>query len=223
VGALNVKNVRARGLHVNAGSVNVLPDGSPLGVVMVNDLTVAGGAVLDLADNDLVVSYGTGANPMTTIRDYVFNGYSPTPDPSKQGIVSSAGQAAGNTILALIDNAFAGATDWPLGSGQTIGANSVIGKYTYFGDANFDGQVTADDYGVLDANLGTTPALGIAWLSGDANLDGTVTADDYSVLDANLGSGLGSPLMPASVVAVPEPVVTWCALGLMAVRRRRRR
>jgi hypothetical protein len=28
---------------------------------------------------------------------------------------------------------------------------------------NLDGRVTADDYAVLDANLGTTPPAGIAW------------------------------------------------------------
>src|SRR5206468_5906021 len=112
-------------------------------------------------------------------------------------------QSAGNTILALVDNAFVGAGDWPLGSGQTIQANSVIGKYTYFGDMDFDGQVTPGDYGILDANLGTSPPLEVAWLSGDADLDGTVTPGDYGILDANLGSGSGSPLFPASV---PEPV-----------------
>src|SRR5207237_9389585 len=144
----------------------------------------------------------------------VFAGYSRPPDPSQRtsgGIISSTGQTAGNTILALIDNALVGAGDWPLGSGNTIDPNSVIGKYTYFGDMDFDGQVTAGDYGILDANLGTTPPIGIAWLSGDADLDGSVTPGDYGILDANLGSGSGSPLNPdrvsasAGTSAVPEP------------------
>src|SRR5207244_6583503 len=114
-----------------------------------------------------------------------------------------------------------GAGDWPLGSGHTIAGNAVIGKYTYFGDANFDGQVTSDDYAVLDANLGTTPPAGIAWLSGDANLDGLVTSDDYGVLDANLGSGVGSPLTPN---AVPEPstILIVALIGAPICSRRRR-
>jgi hypothetical protein len=53
---------------------------------------------------------------------------------------------------------------------------------TYFGDANIDGQVTGDDYTVIDANLNTTPLAGLAWLSGDMNLDGSVTGDDYTVI-----------------------------------------
>src|SRR5262249_61357599 len=111
----------------------------------------------------------------------------------------------GNTILAVIDNALVGVTDWPQGSGHTIDANSVIGKYTYFGDMDLDGQVTSGDYGVLDANLGSTPAPGVAWVSGDADLDGTVTGGDYGILDANLGSGVGMPLAPAGGSAVARP------------------
>ena len=62
-----------------------------------------------------------------------------------------------------------------------------------------DGQVSGDDYTVIDANLNTTPAAGLAWLSGDANLDGAVTGDDYTVIDANLGLGVGNPLAPEAL------------------------
>src|SRR5207247_6322675 len=136
-----------------------------------------------LNDTDLVVTYGTSSNPFSTIQPYVFNGYASSPDPSKTGIVSSTGQSAGNTILALFDNALVGVGEWPIGSGHTIIANSVVGKYTFFGDVDLDGQVTAGDYGVLDANFGTTPPAGIAILAGDADFDGSVTAGDYGILD----------------------------------------
>ncbi len=152
-------------------------------------------------------------------------GYRTSGDPSATGIVSNTSQALGGlTILALFDNALVGASDWAPGSGQTVSVGAVIGKYTYFGDVNMDGQVSGDDYSVIDANLNTTPAPGIAWLSGDANLDGSVTGDDYGVIDANLGLGSGNPL-GASALVVPEPAT----LALMAVsgarilRRRRTR
>jgi hypothetical protein len=71
---------------------------------------------------------------------------------------------------------------------------------------DLDGQVTSGDYGILDANFGSTPPPGIACLSGDADLDGSVTSGDYGILDAHFGSGVGSPLMPARIVpgAAPE-------------------
>src|SRR5205085_11493625 len=95
------------------------------------------------------------------------------------------------------------ATDWPLGSGNAISGSAIMGKYTYFGDMDFDGQVTAGDYGILDANLGTTPPVGVAWLRGDADLDGAVAQGDYGILDANLGAGSGAPLMPLAVPQLP--------------------
>jgi hypothetical protein len=187
---------------------------------VVGTLSINPAAALDLTDNDLVVQYGTNPSSFTTIRDFVLNGYSPTPDPSKSGIISSTGQSTGNTILAVFDNALVGVSEWPTGSGNTVVANSVLGKYTYFGDMDLDGQVTAGDYGVLDANLGSTPPAGAAWVSGDADLDGTVTSGDYGILDANLGAGAGNPLLPAAA-SVPEPsTLAGLALGLFALRRR---
>jgi len=103
----------------------------------------------------------------------------------------------------------------------------VVGKYTYFGDANFDGQVTGDDYTIIDSNLNTTPASGIEWLSGDMNLDGIVTGDDYTTIDSNLGLGTGNPLSASALFTtnpVPEPgLATGCAIAMGLLWRRRRR
>jgi hypothetical protein len=116
------------------------------------------------------------------------------------GITSTASQLAnGATILALLDAAVAGVTEWPAGSGNTVPANSVVGKYTYIGDLNLDGQVTGDDYTIIDSNLNSTPPVGREWLNGDANLDGMVTGDDYTTVDSGLGSGEGNPLSPAGL------------------------
>ena len=73
--------------------------------------------------------------------------------------------------------------------------------------------MTPGDYGVLDANLGTTPAPGIAILHGDADFDGSVTPGDYGILDANLGSGSVTPLAPQVLpLAKKDDLVT--QLGL---------
>src|SRR5829696_3846372 len=88
------------------------------------------------------------------------------------GITSSTSD--GWQILALFDNALVGLTQW---ASQPIALNAIVGKYTYFGDMNIDGQVTGDDYTIVDTNLNTDPAVGVKWLRGDANLDGIVTGD----------------------------------------------
>jgi len=202
------------------GRVSTPANGGASGVSYLQSLSVAAGAALDLDDNDLVVNGGT----FTTVRGWVFSGFRQSVDPAATGIVSTTSQNDnGKEILAMFANALVGTADWPPGSGHTVAANAVIGKYTYFGDLNMDGQVTGDDYPAIDSNLNTTPAPGIAWLSGDANLDGIVTGDDYAVIDSNLGNGVGNPL-GLSATSVPEPgfIVAFVA-GIGFGRRRRRR
>ena len=187
--------------------------GGPAKTLQVDFLSVSATGTLDMADNDLVVDNGV----FTTIQSLVLSAFGNTTG----GITSSTSN--GTQILALFDNALLGNGQW---NGETIGNNAVVGKYTYFGDANLDGQVSGDDYTVLDANLGTDPVVGMEWLSGDANLDGIVTGDDYTVIDANLGLGQGNPLSSSSVVGVPEPSGYFAAgaislTSVLASRRRR--
>jgi len=93
------------------------------------------------------------------VQALVFAGFSSSPDASKTGIISTTAQNDnGKEILALFDNSLVNVADWPPGSGHTIAANAVVGKYTYFGDLNMDGQVTGDDYAVIDSNLGNGTA-----------------------------------------------------------------
>ncbi len=167
------------------------------------NLSIGASGTLDLNDNDLVVQNGSFA----TLHNLVLEGYSPSIDLAKTGIISTHGQGqGGNTILALFDNALAGFAEWPPNSGETIGANAIVGKYTYLGDTNMDGQVTAQDYTAVDANIGTSVNVGISWLYGDTNFDGNIDATDYTGIDASLGLGAGSPL--AALVARPASPLT---------------
>jgi hypothetical protein len=157
-----------------------------------NTLSIDGTSRLDLADNDLVVNNGS----FTQIKAWVNQGVA-----GATGVDSSSSD--GRQMLALFDNTFVGAATW---NGVTIAPAAIVGKYTYYGDMNLDGQVTGDDYTVIDSNLNTTPATGRAWLSGDANLDGAVTGDDYTVVDGKLGNGVGNPLSPMRVPSSPQPL-----------------
>jgi len=157
------------------------------------NLTIDPNAALDLKDNDLIVDSAA----FTDIRAQVLAGFGAT-----TSITSSTSD--GSQILALFDNNLVGATDW---DGEPIAASAIVGKYTYFGDVNFDGQVTGDDYTIIDSNLNTTPPVGFEWLSGDANLDGIVTGDDYTTIDSNLGLGAANPLSPLALKDPPRQSV----------------
>jgi len=213
-GTVEMKNVRSAGLTVSAGKVRVLANGGGPGTSVIGTLSIAAGAALDLTNNDLVVNSAS----FSSVRAMVLAGFGN----STGGITSSTSN--GSQILALFDNALIHAGTW---NGQPIGASAIVGKYTYFGDVNFDGQVTGDDYTIIDSNLNTTPAAGLAWLSGDANLDGIVTGDDYTTIDSNLGLGTGNPLSANALGASsPVPEVggvgsSMVALAMLARRRRR--
>ena len=83
------------------------------------------------------------------------------------------------------------------------------------GDANRDGQVSADDYASVQSHYGDTGEPGIP---GDADLDGAVSADDYISVQENFGdtSGLDGD------VTVPEPAtLALLVIGGVALLRRR--
>jgi autotransporter-associated beta strand protein len=208
-GVVSFRDVSVANMTINAG-VLAVRNRAATGAnhpAHMTSLSIAPSAALDLCDNDLVVNNGSFSN----IRALVISGFGNT-----TGITSSTSN--GSQILALFDNSLVGAADW---QGTPIGANAVVGKYTYFGDANIDGQVTGDDYTVIDASLNTTPSAGLAWLSGDMNLDGIITGDDYTVIDANLGLGIGNPLTPS---ALPEPAAGgMLGVGIALLLRRRLR
>src|SRR5688572_8917184 len=189
-GTMAVNNVRANALRVFEGTVKVLADGSAGGVSVVKSLAVGASGKLDLSDNDLIVDY-TGASVEGQVRQWVKDGRTPG---SASGIFVTPGTPDDDKALAVADNAAWGKSSF---NGINIDADTVVGKYTYFGDANLDGKVTGDDYLNVDANLGT----GDSWLEGDFNMSGVTTGDDYLAVDANLGKGTSNPLPYAELKA----------------------
>jgi hypothetical protein len=182
-GLFRVKALRITGVSVAAGKLQVLPDGSDAGTSKVGSLTVAAGATLDLSDNDLVLDY-TGTSPAPTVvgrlaaargaGDWTGDGITSSAaaaDPQKRSTIAWAEASA---ILGLTASATA------IWSGQTVDATSLLMKYTWYGDANMDGQVNADDYALIDRGM----AKGLAgWVNGDFNYDGVVNSGDYLLID----------------------------------------
>jgi probable HAF family extracellular repeat protein len=97
-----------------------------------------------------------------------------------------------------------------------LGDNWIADLHGSFvpGDANFDGRVDLNDFGVLKANF----ASGKYRNQGDFDADGQVTLSDFGVLKANFGK--------TSAVAVPEPsglLLSLAASGAVGIARFARR
>jgi hypothetical protein len=122
-------------------------------------------------------------------------------------------------------------------NGQTVDASSILLKYTYFGDANMDGKVNADDYALADRGLAKHLT---GWTNGDFNYDGTIDGGDYLLMDrvyiqqgsplsadflASREAEFGGEYVSQLLASVPEPT----SLGMLAIsagltmHRRRRR
>jgi hypothetical protein len=233
LGTLEVTNVRAFGLNVSAGRVHIKPSGGSFaGVSRIEQINIAGGAVLDLADNKLITPIPAGS-----WTGAAYDGIAGLVQSGRNGggwggsgIVTSQSIAVSGNYHSLgvaraSDVRPNTATETALWAGQTITGSDTLVMYTYGGDANLDGKLNVDDYIKIDIGI----AAGLTgWANGDFNYDGKVNIDDYTtIIDANIGIQNGvfpTASGSSSVVAVPEPVFG-CAMLLMftSLHRRRRR
>jgi hypothetical protein len=104
----------------------------------------------------------------------------------------------------------------------SVSSSDVLVKYTYYGDANLDGQVNSSDYTLIDAGYLSGGTL-TGWQNGDFNYDGVINGSDYTLIDnafntqgAQFLSQIASPTSQVAGTgtssAVPEPAT----LGLLA-------
>jgi hypothetical protein len=190
-------------------------------LLQTDSLTLAGTSTLDLANNDAIVHGGNLGNLTASLQTGYAGGAW-----NGSGITSSA--AATNsthlTALGVTQASAAGTFD-----GAAVAAGDVLIKYTYYGDANLDGQVDGSDYSKIDN--GSLQHLS-GWSNGDFNYDGVVNGSDYTLID-NAFNTQGSPIAAASAQSaaqiagssVPEPgslsILFAAAAGLLCRRRAR--
>jgi hypothetical protein len=84
-------------------------------------------------------------------------------------------------------------------AGQAIDTTAVLVKYTYYGDADFNGVVNFDDYSRTDAGFSGGKT---GWINGDFDLNGTIDFDDYSLIDLAFNTQ-GGALRPLLAPAAP--------------------
>ncbi|HEY7091076.1 MAG TPA: hypothetical protein VH518_23465 [Tepidisphaeraceae bacterium] len=193
---------------------------------------------LELSDNRAIVDY-TGASPIASIQSLIRTGYAGGTW-FGNGISSVSARFDATKALGYGDNTVLGLTTF---YGHSVDSTSVLIKYTYFGDADLDGDADGVDIGTWATNftgeLGGTGTK--VWTQGDWDYDGDVDGVDAGKWAQSFtgelgGGGLGSlvidtPMSPQAaailrglgITVVPEP--TACALaGLAAglLRRGRR-
>ena len=160
-------------------------------------VSIVGSGRLDLNDNNAIVDY-TGATQLAAIQLLINAGRSGGTW-SGAGITSTAAKGANpkNTTLGVMEASDFKSIYGPdaLFAGEAIDSSAVLVKYTYYGDADFNGVVNFDDYSRTDAgfNFGRT-----GWLNGDFDGNGTVNFDDYSLIDLAFntqGGGLRGGLL----------------------------
>lgn len=209
---------------LSAGSIQIEQQGNLLlvaggdKIVKTNHLSIAPFGALNLSDNDMIITYLS--SPDANIREYIIDGR----------IYSSAATATRG--LGYGDNAFLGRSTF---DGIPVGPQTELVKYTYFGDADLDGDVDNHDLGLMA--LHWQQQLNGNWIGGDFNYDAKVDVNDLILLANNWQAGVGAPLGPdfgaalaqvglpssLAIVMVPEPgVFISLSLAMPLLLRRRR-
>lgn len=231
-GTVVAKQLTATSLDVVQGTFRLLAATPTAAPTQLGELTVRDGATFDLNTGSAVIST-TGMSSAGSVLAQVAAAYN-TGQWDRPGITSSAAADPANnalTAVGTIDNSFAHLTSF---QGVPVGDASVLLKYTYYGDANLDGKLNADDYVLLDRGFARQLS---GWLNGDFNYDGVIDQHDYLLIDRTYALAGGGGLSPAFlaereakfgvgyvnalVATVPEPVGVLPAIACVALSVRR--
>jgi hypothetical protein len=172
-------------------------------VLVTDGLTIAGSTdqwtgKFDLNDNDLILHSTSAArfDAAAQAANQIKQGFNLSGTFwAGNGITSSLGGDASSNLTAvgiiLDDRATAAQPAGPLYtvfSNEPVGVNDVLVKFTYFGDADLDGQVTTNDYFLLDNAFLARRKDG--WINGDFDYAGGINTNDYFAIDnAFIGQG----------------------------------
>jgi autotransporter-associated beta strand protein len=216
------------------GSGSVTVDGGAMlqfvnslhGTLVVPAFTVQSGGTVDLGKTDLLINY-TGTNPYTTTLASMKAAY----DGGKwDGVGIGSSALVADTSLAIYDNSINTMAKF---DGIAADSSSIFIKYTWIGDANFDGSLNADDYALLDRGFAKHLS---GWTNGDFNYDGNINSQDYLLIDTaylTLNPSTASSLLAAResqfgaayvqdlLTNLPEPSLPACVFAAFLLFPRR--
>jgi hypothetical protein len=140
----------------------------------------------------MIVDY-TGASQLAAVQALINSARSGGTWLGGGGITSSAARnnPAHNTTLGAMEASdfkflYGAAATF---DGQAVDNSEVLVKYTYYGDADFNGKVNFDDYVRIDNGFNNHRS---GWLNGDFDGNGVVNFDDYVLIDLALNTQSGT-------------------------------
>jgi hypothetical protein len=148
---------------------------SNMTLLQLNSLSISSGGTLNLGGNEMIINYGAGSDPISTIKGYLTSGYN---NGAWTGIGIDSSAAAANSAYAL------GYADGADGVVAGLASGEIEVLYTLYGDANLDGIVNSVDFAILSNNFNKQVS---GWDQGDFNYDGVDNGADFTLLAANFG------------------------------------
>jgi hypothetical protein len=152
------------------------------------------GGTFNLQDNTLLINYGSGPDPIASVRASITSGYAGG-SWTGPGIMSTAPMVVNGSSYGL---GYADSSD--PGNPASLAAGTIEIKYTLLGDANLDGVVNAEDFTLFSQHMGQS---GMMWDEGDFNYDGTVNAEDFTLISNNFGQESDAAAAITPIVGAP--------------------
>jgi autotransporter-associated beta strand protein len=151
----------------------------PASNINLTSLSISGNGTLDIGNNDIIIDYSAGSDPIFAIKSWIMSGYAGG-SWTGTGITSSAAAAHPSSYgIGYADSA-------DLGNPAGLASGQIELKYTLLGDANLEGVVNGSDFSILAANFGSGATN---WDQGNFLFTSSVNGSDFSALAANFGQG----------------------------------
>ena len=169
---------------INIGNLSVAADASALitpattnspTTLALSTLSIATTGMLDVANNEVLINYGSAPDPISTIAGWIASGHAAGAW-NGSGIISSVAQTNPAYGLGYADSSDAGNP-----AGLFAGQIEIL--YTLLGDANLDGKVNGTDFNLMANSFNQAVTNG--WDRGDFNYDGTVNGTDFVLMSDN--------------------------------------
>jgi beta-glucanase (GH16 family) len=196
-GTLELNGLLAGRVDLLAGTTRIVSDPAANRLARVTSLNLDPAATLDLTDGALLLDSPNGHAPLVASL--------------------AAAYRAGRWDGAGITSSTAAAdARHATGLGYADNASSLLIRYTFYGDADLNGNVDGADLARLVSGMQVAPGSA-TWAQGDFNYDQTVDADDFALFN------LGRAAATTAGDAVPEPGTVAVALFPLAFCRLRAR